>query len=124
MRKIVVLIAVFFILLSLCGCTAALVGGGVAGGVAIGSDRARIEKDGQFKRAWKITYATLKDMGRITAADEKTGKIKAIIQEAKVGALVVQVTPKVVRVDIKARKHILPDMNVAMDIINKINKKL
>lgn len=107
------------------GCAAILIGAGVAGGVAISEDTAKLEADTSYNRAWTITYDTIKKMGGTISIQDKTaGKIEAIVQEAKIDAKVVPITSQAVRIEVKARKNMLPNMDLAMNIINRINSKL
>jgi hypothetical protein len=106
------------------GCAALLVGAGVAGGVAISKDTARLDKDKNFDTAWSVTYKTLKEMGDITLQDKHTGKIEATIQEAKVIASIKTLTQKTTRIEIKSRKNLLPCMELAIEIINTLNQRL
>lgn len=110
-------------LLSCYGCAAVLIGAGVAGGVAISEDTAKLDADASYSRAWKATYDTLQEMGAITTQDKDSGKIEASIQDTKVDARLVPLTSKTVRIQIKARKNLLPNMDLAMMIINRINNK-
>ena len=123
MKKILMICCVIGMVLSSHGCAAVLIGAGVAGGVAISEDTAKLDADASYSRAWKATYDTLTDMGTIDAQDKDSGKIDATIQGAKVDARVVPLTSKTVRIQIKARKNLLPNMDLAMMIINRINNK-
>ena len=74
MKKIFFNIFSGFLLFSLCGCAALLIGGGVAGGIAISRDTAKLESDTSFQRAWTVTYKTLDSLGVINLEDKKSGK--------------------------------------------------
>jgi hypothetical protein len=108
---------------SLYGCAAVLVGAGVAGGIAISEDTAKLETDSTFDRSWKVTYDVLRSMGAITKQDRESGKIEAVIQDSKVEAKIIPLTSRTTQVQIKARKNMLPNMDLAMRIINRINSK-
>lgn len=107
----------------LSGCAAVLIGAGVAGGVAISEDTAKLEVDTSFDRAWNVTFETIKSMGAINLQDKDSGKIQANVQDAWVEAKVIPMTPKSVRIEVKSRKNLLPKMDLAMTIINRINSK-
>jgi hypothetical protein len=123
MRKIPVVLALMLACSTLYGCAAVLVGAGVAGGIAISEDTGKLEVDTSFDRAWKIAYDTVKSMGAITKSDRDTGKIEAVVQESKVDVKIVPLTTRTVRIEVKARKNLLPNMDLAMTIINRINSK-
>jgi|CXWL01.1.fsa_nt_gi hypothetical protein len=123
MRKMLLVCFVAVSLLSVYGCAAVLIGAGVAGGVAISEDTAKFEVDTSYNHAWSVTYDTIKKMGAINTQDKDSGKIEANIQNTRVDAKVIPLTPQTVRIEIKARKNLLPNMDLAMTIINKINSK-
>jgi len=106
------------------GCAALLAGAGVAGGVAISKDTARLDKDKDFETAWDVTFKTLKEMGDITRQDKQTGRIEATIQETAVTASIKKLTEKTTRIEIKSRKNLLPYRELAIEIINTLNQRL
>lgn len=123
MKKFLIILACLFPLAAFSGCAAVLIGAGVAGGVAISEDTAKLESDTSYTRAWKVTYDTLKEMGAINSQDKDAGKIEANVQDSKIEARVIPVTSKTVRIEVKARKNLLPNMDLAMTIVNKIHSK-
>jgi hypothetical protein len=124
MKKFALILGVMLSCAGLYGCAAVLVGAGVAGGIAISEDTAKLEADTSYDRAWKLTYDAVKSAGVITKSDREIGKIEAMVEDSKVEAKVVPLTPRTVRIEIKARKNLLPNMDLAMRIINRINSKL
>jgi hypothetical protein len=123
MKKILLYCYVVAALMIGSGCAAVLIGAGVAGGVAISEDTAKLEVDTNYNRAWNITYDTIKKMGVINTQDKTAGKIEANIEDTKIFAQVIPITPQTVRIEVKARKNLLPNMDLAMNIINRINSK-
>ena len=123
MKRIVLASWVLASLLIFNGCAAVLIGAGVAGGVAISEDTAKLEVDSRYDHAWNVTYDTVKSMGAVNMQDKDSGKIQANIQDSKVDIKVLPVTSKTVRVEVKARKNLLPNMDLAMIIVNRINSK-
>ena len=124
MRNFIMALLLVCSSLSLCGCFAVLIGAGVAGGIAISEDTAKLEVDTSVRRAWGVAYKVVEYMGAINLRDKEGGKIEAIVQESKVTVTVVAVTSKSVRIEVKARKNLLPNVDLAMEIINKINGRL
>ncbi|MCP4653747.1 MAG: DUF3568 family protein [Candidatus Omnitrophica bacterium] len=106
------------------GCALFLIGGGVAGGLALSKDRARMQEDVTYNRAWAVTRKVIDSMGVIIAEDKTAGKIQALVQEAKVVARIKRITKKATQIDIKARKNLMPNIDLAVDISNKIMDKL
>lgn len=124
MRRIFLGIISVFASLALCGCAVLLLGGGIAGGIAISKDTAKLEKEVNFNHAWKTTYDVIADMGTIESSNKDAGKIEAKVRSSNVTAHIIQVTPKSVRIEIKSRKAMFPNLDLAMEITNKINSKL
>jgi len=124
MKKILVVMGVAILPMLLCGCPLILVGGGVAGGIAISKDSVTLNADTSFERAWNVTYGNLKNMGAIIFEDKKNGKIEAEIQDTDVYAQITRLTKKTMSIQIKARKNMLPNIDLAQNIINKINSAL
>ncbi|MBL8014258.1 MAG: DUF3568 family protein [Candidatus Omnitrophica bacterium] len=123
MKRIVLASWMLVSLLAFSGCAAILIGAGVAGGVAISEDTAKLEIDTTYDRAWNAVHEMVKSMGIINAQNKDSGKIEANIQDSRVDVKVLPVTSKTVRVEVKARKNLLPNMDLAMTIINRINSK-
>lgn len=123
MRKFILSCCLMATMMTCYGCAAVLIGAGVAGGVAISEDTAKLEVDTSYNRAWSITYDTIKKMGAINNQDKLSGKIEANVQDSKITAKVIPITPQTVRIEIKSRKNLLPNMDLAMNIINRINSK-
>ena len=124
MKKLSYWVLGFFCLLTVYGCAAVLIGAGVAGGIAISEDTGKLEKDTSFRRAWGVTLKIVQSMGAVTLQDKSSGKMEALIRESKVWVKIIPVTGKTVRIEVKARKNLLPNVDLAMEIINKINDRL
>jgi hypothetical protein len=124
MKKFILVSGLLFLSFSLIGCTALIIGGGVAGGIAISKDTATVNLDRSFDAAWNVTYKQLEKMGAITLQDKKANKIEARIQDSDVTATIKQLTPKTITIEIKARKNFFPNVSLAQDILNEIIQKL
>lgn len=123
MKKLILALS-FAGLLFLNGCFLLWLGAGVAGGVAISKDTVRLERDVSYDQAWSATYDTLEAMGVITMRDKDSGRIEAEVNGAAVDARIQNITPKTIRIDVKARKNLMPNIDTAMQITNKIGQKL
>jgi hypothetical protein len=108
----------------LSGCIAILLGAGVAGGIVISQDTIRLQYDTNFDRAYRATHDALDKMGIINAEDKKAGTIVATIQDSHINARVIPVTSNAIRIEVKARKNLLPNLDLASKIINDINNRL
>ena len=124
MDKLKLLIIAVLTVACLGGCVACLVGAGVAGGIAISKDSAKLEKDVSYDRAWRVTHDTLTNMGMVSLRDKQAGKIEAQVQGAKVNVTVSKITSSATRIKVKARKNLMPNVDLAIDILNQINNHL
>ena len=106
------------------GCIAIILGAGVAGGIVISQDTVRLQFDTNSERAWDKTHAALDKMGIINSEDKKAGTIEATIQESHVTARITPVTTQAMRIEVKARKNLLPNIDLANKVINDINNRL
>lgn len=113
-----------FLLLSIYGCAALLLGAGAVSGVAVSKDTSRLAKDVSFNRAWEISRKLVSNMGVINLEDKKAGRIEANIKDSKVIIICKQLTPKTIQLEVKARKNMFPNIDLAIEIINAINSKL
>ena len=124
MKRFFIFFMSVMLCVSVCGCAAILIGTGVAAGVAISEDTVKLEADTSFDRAFKVTRKVIDEMGAINLQDKDAGKMEANVQDSKISARVVPVTTKTVRIEIKSRKNLLPNVDLATTIINKINSRL
>lgn len=108
----------------LSGCVAVLVGAGVAGGIAVSNDTVRLQIETNYEKAWKATHDALDRTGIINAQDKNAGTIEATVEESHIMATITIVAPQSTRIEIKARKNLLPNMDLANKIINNINNRL
>ena len=126
MKKIFITggMAVFFCFAAY-GCAAVLVGGGVAGGIAISKDTVELNIDKSYNRAWAVCIKEIKKMnGHIKLQDKKGGKIEADIKETQVEITLTQLTQATVQIQIKARKNYFPNIELANELSNKISADL
>ena len=108
------------------GCAIFLLGAGAAGGIAISDDTMEGNFDKNFDRVWKITREVIMHDGFIRLEDKPHGKLEAEIKKSQVEVELSQLTPQTVRLRIKARKgyKLLPDMDLANSLHNRISSKL
>lgn len=126
MKKITLILLGISLLFILAGCAAVLVGAGIAGGMELGQDSARIAKDTSFANAYQATFKTLEEMGTVLSENKYAGKIEAEVRESKITAQIDRLTPKTVRIKITARKNVtfLPNAELAQEILNRVISKI
>ncbi len=114
-------IAIIF-LLTLNGCAAVLIGAGAAGAIVVSKDEASTYIDGDMHSVWARSLEVLKEIGSISDTDKKAGVIKALVNDSKVICIIEEVTNKTVKLRVKARKNLLPNVDLAQSIATKILK--
>jgi hypothetical protein len=72
------------VMVPLSGCAIFWIGAGVAGGVAVGRDKATLHIDQPFQDTWRVTKSVVEDMGSVTEYDDKNGTVKGEIGDAKI----------------------------------------
>jgi hypothetical protein len=128
--KLRVPIIVFFSVLILAvggGCVPMLVGGGLAGGVAVSMDTIRLDVDVDIEQAWETTKTVVSARGEILSEIPEKGLIIAKVGDAKVSILIAKIIYKdgeSVWIDVSARRRALPHMALAAEIIDAIDKEL
>jgi len=108
-------------IVTLNGCVYLVIGSvGALGGYAISSDTVQgtVEKD--YHEVWDAAESVVNIMGRITRQNENSGRLEAIVNNARVTIGVAQFTPKLVRLTVRARKSFFPSISTAQDVYIKI----
>lgn len=113
-----------FLLLVLNGCTVALIGAGAAGALVVSQDGVSTYIDSDVSSIWRLSSEVLRQSGQILESDRKSGTIKAIVKNSKVKVLIEEVTSKTVKLKVKARKNLLPNVELAHDLATKILERL
>ena len=100
--------------LLLAGCAPLLLAtAGAVGGYAVSRDSVTVDLDRPREQVWAAALEETKKQGRIKREDKVNGRIDAQIKEVDVVVTLEQLTPSTVRVVIRARKHLLPQVEVA-----------
>ncbi len=112
-------------LLALSGCAAVLIGGGVAGGIAIAKDTVELNLDKRYDTVWAVCLKEISAMGgTVTLRDKQAGTIQATIRETNLELTLTRLTPQTVQTRIKARKNLFPDIETATALSNRISARL
>ena len=124
-KNAIILSLILGLTLATTGCTLFLVGAasGIAGGIAISKDSAELNLDKPYSEVYEATVTVLDEMGAVKLQDIKAGKIEAHVQGAGVTATIEHITEKTTGVKIKARKNLLPNVDLAIEVLNNINSK-
>jgi hypothetical protein len=124
MKRHVFIIAMLITVFTSSGCAALIVGAGVGTAIAVSNDTAKLERYVSLDEAWNVTLDILDRHGTITSEDKAKGKAEAKIKKSEIVARVKQADSELVRITIQAREGILPNMELAMQVVNEINKGL
>ena len=95
------------------GCAPLLVASGVAAGYAVSRDSVILDLDKSWESVWNACVDEVKYEGRLKRENRKRSRIDARIRDVDVVLTLEQLTPATVRVVIRARKHLLPRVEVA-----------
>ena len=117
------LCGLMLMLLTFNGCAVFLLGGGAAGGYAVGKDSIEGVIDGRQDRVFRSALDAIKSKGLIVSTNEGLGEIEAAVDTIKVNVKVEQVTERAVKLRVRARKGLLPKIKVAQDVYTEIIKR-
>ena len=95
------------------GCAPILLASGAAAGYAVSRDSLTLDLDRPKEHVWNVCLEETKQQGTVKRADPKEGRLEAQIQQASVVLTLEQLTPATVRVVIRARRNLLPRIDVA-----------
>ena len=115
-----------FSLFTFSGCALFLIGGGVAGGIAISKDTIEGHFDKKLDQVWRASREVLMQEGFIRLENRPHGQIESEVRKSEVKIEVLQVSEKTVRIRVKARKghKLLPNPDLANELYNKIFYRL
>ncbi len=108
------------------GCALFLFGAGAAGGIAISEDEIEGHFDKSFDEIYRRSREVLMYEGFIRKEDRPRGILVAEVRKSEIKVTVKQITEKTVQLRIQARKayKVLPDLELANELYNKVFKKL
>lgn len=119
MRWLFILMIVPF---CLCGCAVMLIGAGAAGGYAVGKDYIQGETDKNFDNVYDSALNIAGIMGDIDSqfSNPSLGKIKARVENSSLEIIVERLTRQTVRLRVKSRKNMMPNIELAQKVYSKI----
>ena len=106
---------------NLTGCVYLVVGTvGVVGGYVVSPDTVEGLTSKDQNKVWNAAVEIATIMGRVEDKMQSAGVIVAKVQGAKVTITVLPISEANVKLTVKARKALLPKINVAQDVFTKI----
>ncbi|TAN59855.1 hypothetical protein EPN16_06390 [bacterium] len=108
--------------LSLSGCLMMWIGAGAAGGYALGRDYIQGDTDKNFDSVYDSAVNIAEGMGIIQSrfSNPSLGKIRASVGSSRVDILIERLTLETVRLRVKSRKNLMPNLELAQRIYNNI----
>lgn len=107
------------------GCAAVLIGAGAVGGYAVSRDSVVVNLEKSKEAVYRQSLEVAKKAGQVTVEDPRHGIIEMTTPEAvKVRIRLKQLTPRALELKVKARKNMLPRVDVAQDLYGKIMERL
>ena len=107
------------------GCAAvALVGVGAVAGYAVSRDRVEMVVERPYEQVWAAAMDETKHSGLLKDVDQDKGRIEAMHQGTHIEVTLEQVTETAVKVVIKARKHLLPQIDTAQRLAARLARRL
>ena len=97
---------------------------GAVGGYAISKDSVTMDLDRPMEHIWNACVEETRHQGAVKRLDPKNGRLDAQIQQASVVVTVEQLTPATVRVVIRARRNLLPRIEVAQRLAIGIARRI
>ena len=95
------------------GCAPVLLVTGVVAGYAVSRDCVTVDLDRPLEKVWMASLEETNRLGRVKRENKAQGRIDAQLQGADVVVTLEQLTPSTVRVVVRARKHLLPQIETA-----------
>ena len=122
MKKITLLLSC--LCLPLCGgCAPVLLATGAVAGYAVSRDSVLMELDLPRDRVWSAAREEVAERGQIKRENPERGRLDARVEEADVVVALKQLTPSTVRVVVRARKNLLPKVDVAQKVALGIQRR-
>jgi len=123
-RKIFFLAMVCLMSVLTMSCIYVIAGGvGALGGYAVSPDTVEGEADVDYDTLWDGAQQVVSIMGTVQAKDYKMGTLEGLVSGAKVNIDLSQISANSVRLRVKARKNMLPNIKMAQDIFVKIKNQ-
>lgn len=98
---------------TLSGCAPLLIASGAVAGYAASRDSVTVDLDQPWERVWRVCREETQRMGRLKKEDPRKGRMDARIEKSDVVVTLKPLTESTVRVNIRARKNLLPKLDVA-----------
>lgn len=108
--------------LNVAGCAPLIIGGaiGAVGAYAVSKDTIQGDTDKPYDELWDSAVAAAQSKGTLKQEDKSTGFIELTGNSGHAWIKLIRLTRSTVRVRISARKHHLPNLELAQELYTKI----
>lgn len=115
-------IAGLVLILLLCGCAMMIIGASAVGGYAVSRDTIQGEFDKSFDSVYNVALNISETLGDVESKSRNSnfGKIRAKVENGSLDIYVERLTAKAVRLRVKSRKNLLPNIELAQKVYNRI----
>lgn len=93
---------------------------GALGGYAVSQDTIQGETAKSYTSVWNAAAKVMSILGDVSLEDREGGTIEATVNASKVKVKIEEIVKGAVRLRVKARKHLLPDIKLSQKIYIKI----
>ena len=109
----------------LTGCAAVvLVGAGAVAGYAVSRDHVEVTVERPYDQVWAAALDEAKHSGLLKDVNRDTGRIEATNQGTHIEVTLERITETAVKVVVKARKHMLPQIDTAQRLAGRLARRL
>ncbi len=106
------------------GCAVALVGAGAVAGYAISRDHVEVLVEHPYNQVWAACVEETKRVVVLKETDQDTGRIEGTTQGTHVVVTLQPISDTTIKIIVKARKHMLPNTDVAQRLAIRIARRL
>jgi hypothetical protein len=97
---------------------------GAVGGYMVSPDTVEGTTARSFTEVWDAAYEITGIMGRIESQNQNTGQIVATVNGAQITVTMMNLNTSSTKLSVKARKALMPKVDVAQDVYTKIIKQM
>ena len=110
--------------LSTTGCAAVVLGAGAVAGYAVSRDHVELMVERPFDQVWLAALEETKRAGLLKDVNKDTGRIEAVSQGTHITVTLEPVSETTIKVLVRARKHLLPTIEVAQRLATRLARRL
>ena len=110
--------------LGVSGCAVFWLGAGAVGGYAVSRDTVTNTFELPVRDVYAASRQVVRQLGFITSEDEHRGHIRGTVDSASLTVTIKPISERLVELKVKARRHVLPKIDIAQRVYNAIIDQL